>query len=404
MVRGVAAAMLGLLLACAVMVVLLRADKEDTAGTSLLARSSPPSIPPSGSAYRETMRMARRADLYRQAAFDDAVEDQDKKVEKDEKLAMKIEEVDKKKSREREVKTLLDIAKARNKAAEMADKQLDKRAEKLQTDRAKDAKEPRHADEEKKPEHASEQRAKAVAGSVKRMATEAYQAYQDDLKEAERRDKKRQESFMNAKKEEEKEDKEDDDDHQRQLAMGRRKRKLWWWALKREEKRDLERKARWKQDLTKAEKMMESIQQGHDSALTSSREQQAVASERQKEGVMKADPAKMPRKEREEKASKGKEALRQATELVDQARSKFLEADAKHQVAMDELKKEEQVESLKKQNDWKTILSKSSDGKKAREKMKMKVKLSLETVKKRQRELAEAVNHQVGHAHVQFWC
>ena len=90
-----------------------------------------------------------------------------------------------------------------------------------------------------------------------------------------------------------------------------------------------------------------------------------------------------------QKVSKGKEALRQATELVDQvqtaeilrslaqgslqARSKFLEADAKHHVAMDELKKEEQVEGLKKvgrtllspllttpqQNDWKTILSKS---------------------------------------------
>ena len=30
------------------------------------------------------------------------------------------------------------------------------------------------------------------------------------------------------------------------------------------------------------------------------------------------------------------------------------------------------------------------------------VKLSLETVKKRQRELAEAVDHQVKHAHVQF--
>eukprot|EP00960_Hanusia_phi_P046951 758133-Hanusia_phi.AAC.1 len=83
--------------------------------------------------------------------------------------------------------------------------------------------------------------------------------------------------------------------------------------------------------------------------------------------------------------------LKQATEEVDQvgggfvshfsvdrgvqARRRFLEADSQHHLAMNELKREEEQESLKKvrgrrpfspipmtplqQNDWKTILSKS---------------------------------------------
>eukprot|EP00960_Hanusia_phi_P006691 191469-Hanusia_phi.AAC.1 len=260
MARAAAAALLALLLGCAVAMVMLGADREGRKEDTLLARSSPPSLPPSGSAYRATMRSARKADLYRQAAFDDAVADQDKKVERDEELALKIELVDKEKSREREVKTLLDIAKARDEAANAADEQLERRAAKLERSSVREGTETHENSVGRKMVPAiqpGKQDATDAAASVKVMAAQAYDAYQDDLKAAEKMDRKRQESFNDAKKKEELEDRQDDDKHEKQLAMGRKERKLWWFALKREEREDSKRRAQWKENLLKAEKMME---------------------------------------------------------------------------------------------------------------------------------------------------